>query len=270
MPISDNEYNSLIGRLRERTQEYVDRYGVSGNTTLGNIGEKFVGYCICHSLWRLGYTISFHNRPHSYLLTLKYGANEEGVGGIDFKLVIVNLDERRYRFLIETKNWGDHYPITADMFSTEILDRFTRIDTNREYVWVITMNTRNIEGIQPRCENNNIHILPIEHQITPDNISDNAIMRPVFNNFIENFIAQMMTLAPESSYPDITIDESRRNRTQYVMRDLFLNVPYPIIQHRYEVSRRYIIRLATYIRSFHYPLPDRRRKNWRLQWEIQD
>lgn len=268
MPISNTEYNSLIGRLRERTQELVSRYDDS-NIILGNIGEKFVGYCICHSLWKLGYPISFHNRPHSYLLTPRFGANAEGIGGIDFRLTIVDLDERIYRFLIEAKNWG-HYPITPTMFNTEILDRFTRLDTSRDYEWMITMNTRNIGNISSRCEEHDIHILPISHHITPEIIQDNTAMRSVFNTFIDSFTTQMMDLAPECAYPNIIIEENEENRTQYVIQDLLLTVPYPIIEHRYGVTRRYIIRLASDIRSFNYPLPDRRRRDWQLQWEIQE
>jgi hypothetical protein len=268
MPISDNEYNSLVGRLRERASELEDRYN-DRNTILGNIGEKFLGYCISHSLWKLGYPIHFHNHPHSYLLKPKFGANDEGVGGVDFKLTIVNLDERRYRFLIEAKNWA-HYAITPNMYRTQILERFTRLDGNGEYIRMITMNTRNIDDIQARCNDNNIHILPIGHHITLENLRDNTLMRAVFNNFIDNFIAQMRILAPEDDYPIVDIDESGRNRTQYVIRDLLLAVPYTIIEQRYRVSRRYIIRLASYIRSFNIPLPDRRRRDWRLQWEIQE
>jgi len=268
MPISDNEYNSLIGRIRERAMEFSSRYS-DRNTMLGNIGEKFVGYCICHGLWRLGYPINFRNHPHSYLLEPKFGANTEGVGGVDFKLTIVNLDERIYRFLIEAKNWA-HYTITANMFRTQILERFTGIDENGGYIRMITMNARNIADIQTRCNDNDIHILPIGHHITLENIQDNSVMRLIFNNFIDNFISQMRTLAPECSYPTVVFENFEGDRTQYIIQDLFLTVPYPIIQSRYDVSRKYIYRMESYIKSFNILLPDRRRKNWRQQWEIQD
>jgi len=273
LPISDNEYNSLVGRLREYARELEARYDYASNegrnTVLGNIGEKLVGYCICHSLWRLGYPIDFHNHPHSYLLTTKFGANDDGVGGVDFKLSIVDLNERRYRFLIETKNWA-HYPITPIMFNRQILRRFTRLDENGEYIRMVTMNTRNIADIQDGCDDNNIHILPIGHHITLENLQDNAVMRAVFNNFIDNFIVQMRALAPECAYPPVVLENYGRVRTQYVMQDLFLTVPYQIIVQRYDVSIRYVYRLASYIKSFNYPLPDRRNKNWHQQWEIQE
>jgi hypothetical protein len=266
MPLSNIEYNSLIGRLRERIQDLVNRYD-ERNIILGNIGEKFVGYCICHSLWKLGYPISFYNHPHSYLLTPRFGANADGVGGIDFKLSVVDLNERIYRFLIEVKNWR-HYPITANMFNNEILDRYN-LDLNGEHHRMITMNTRNIGDIRARCEENNIHILPISQHITPEMIQDNASMRSAFNSFIDSFTNQIKVLAPERAYPNITIEENEENKYQYIIRDLLLTVPYPIIQDRYNVTKNYIIRLASYIRSFNFSLPDRRRKNWRLQWEIQ-
>lgn len=267
MTITDNEFNSLIGRLREQALE-LDEFYDDRNTILGNIGEKFVGYCICRSLWRLGYPINFHNAPHSYLLKPKVGADDEGLGGIDYYLKIVNLNENIYRFLIEAKNWG-HYSITPNMFNRQILNRFTTINDNRDYHRIVTMNIRNIDNINARCEENNINILPISHHITPENLHNTNIMRTVFNDFIDSFTNLITTLAPEDSYPDIQVDGFGANRTHNIIQDLLLGVPYSIIEHRYSRSRKYISKIASYVRGF-VPLPDRRRKDWRLQWEIQE
>lgn len=271
MTITDDEFNSLIGRLREYASELTEIYDIikDRRTILGNIGEKFIGYCIFYILWKLGYPIDFHNRPHSYLLTHKFGADAEGRGGIDFKLTIVDLDERQYIFLIESKNWG-HYPITPTMFRTEILSRFTRYDETRECQWTVTMNTRNIEDINSRCSEHNIHILPINHHITLENLPDTNIMRSVFDNFIDEVSSLIRELAPERSYPDIEVEQFGNNRRQNIIQDLLLGVSYPIIEHKYNRSRAYIARLASHIRSFNYPLPDRRKKNWREIWELQE
>jgi hypothetical protein len=156
------------------------------------------------------------------------------------------------------------------MFITQILERFTGLDIEEVHHQIITMNTRNIGNIRLRCDRHSIHILPISHHITLQTIQDNTLMRAVFNGFINSFNEKIRDLAPESSYPDITIGETEDNKTQYIIRDLMLIVPYNIIQARFRVSKGYIAGLASYIRSFNYPLPDRRKKDWRLQWEIQE
>jgi len=272
MPISDSEFNQMIVRLREYAEDLVDTYYGKpncDNTIKGNIGEKFVGYCIFHSMWKLGYPIDFNKQPNSYILTPKFGANAEGSGGIDFKLDIVNLNETEYTLFIEVKNWSAYRSVPPTMFTEEILDRFTR-DGNHEYNWVVTMNDRNIRFINTRCSDNNIHILPIRHHITTDMLQDNTAMRVVFNEFIDKLTVLIRELAPQRSYPTVNSVTDGNSRTQCVMQDLFLGVPYPIIEHRYNVSRGYISRIASYIRSFHIPLPDRRRKDWRLIRELQE
>ncbi len=271
MPINDAEYNSLIGRLRAYTEDLEVTYTAPSqrNTKLGNIGEKFVGYCICHSLWKLGYPIHFGGLPHSYHLLSKFGADDVGRGGVDFKLIISNLDEESYGLLIESKNWN-HYSISNTEFNGQIRNRFTRLDDNNEYQWIVTMNTRNIDNIRTRCEDNNIHILPMRDQITPENISLDNIMRPLFSDFIDEFTTLIMTLAPEQSYPEIAVEDFGEDRTGLIIQDLLLGVPYPIIEQRYTRSRAYISGLASYIRSWNIPLPDRRRRDWRRIWELQE
>jgi hypothetical protein len=272
MPLSNNDFNHLIGRLREYTRDLVATYHGKPNcdrTIKGNIGEKFVGYCIFHSLWSLGYPIDFNRQPHSYTLTPKFGADDVGSGGIDLKLDIVNLDTTDYTFLFEVKNWAAYRSVPPAMFTEEILDRFTR-DGNHEYNWVVTMNERNIRFIRDRCLDNNVHILPIRHHITTDMLQDNTAMRAVFNEFIDNLTRKIRELAPQRTYPTLDRLDDGVSRTQCVMQDLFLGVPYDIMEHRYNVSRGYISRIASYIRSFHIPLPDRRSKDWRLIRELQE
>lgn len=272
MPINDAEYNSLVGRLRAYTTNLVETYPALSQDKVvkGNIGEKFVGYCIFHGLWRLGYALYLSGFRHSFRIQPKYGANAQGQGGVDFRYIIANLDESRYRFLIECKNWDDDYHITRNMFENEIYDRFGPLDVNQVYYWILTMNTRNIDEIRILCEDVNIHILPMRNQITPDNISSDTVMRPLFSEFIDAFMDLMKTLAPESSYPEIHTDGFEGNKSHYIIQDLLLCVPYPLIEERYDCSRGYIAKLASYVRKWRIPIPDRRSRNWREIWELQE
>lgn len=268
MPIADIEYNSLIERLREHSANLVEKYD-DRNTIIGNIGEKFVGYCVCHVLWRLGRPINFQNSPGTYTIESRFGADNEGRGGIDFKLILVDLNEIRHGLLIECKNWGQHYDITPDMFSTQILNRFTRIDRDIEYNWFITMNVSKIEDIDFNCREHNIRILPLNTQITPDNIQSDEIMRPILDNFIDRFTSIILDISPQGTHPEVIID-GEGPKWRYIMRDLFLSVPTPIIEHRYNCSRKTISNIASYIRGFLPNFPDRRTKDWRAIWELQE
>lgn len=102
----DGEFDNLIIRLREQLQELLIEYpdAEDEDTVKGIIGEKFVGYCIGHSLWKLGYILHLSPYPRSYFLIRKYGRNADGHGGMDYLLTIVDEKEIRHKFLIEVKN----------------------------------------------------------------------------------------------------------------------------------------------------------------------
>jgi hypothetical protein len=269
MIILESEYNSLISRLQERTREIDSNYD-DRNTILGNIGEKFVGYCICHSLWKLGYELSYQYPPCSYKIIPRYGANEDGIGGIDFHLEITNSNECRYCFLIEAKNWS-HYVITPDMFNSQILNRFTRVDNDRQCTWMITMNRRNIESIHTRCQENNIHIIPITEHITPPYVENESTIKMVIAEFINSFCTLITELASQSSYPYLKVERTdNKPKWNMIFQDLLMGVPYSVIESRYDTTRSYISRCSSELRRWIRDLPDRRNRDWRLLWEIQE
>jgi hypothetical protein len=199
----------------------------------------------------------------------KFGADEEGRGGIDFKLVVVNREEQIYTFLIECKYWAN-YNITPDIFQTQILDRFKFLDENREYHWIVTMNSRNIRYIENPCGQNNIHIFPLSEQITCEYVDEINNIKRVFGEVIDAFCSYITDIAPERAYPYMKFEYQGQNRYEGVIRDLFMGVSYDIIERRYNVAKGYISKLASYVRSFNISLPDRRRKDWRQIWEIQE
>ncbi|MFE3845855.1 hypothetical protein ACFL1L_03225 [Thermoplasmatota archaeon] len=268
MIITESEYESLVPRLIERKNELNSRHN-DRNTILGILGEKFVGYCICHSLWKLGYSLNYQYSPHSYRIVPKYGANEDGVGGIDLHLTITNKDEIRYNFLIEIKNWA-HYSITPSMFRTEILDRFLRVDSHGYYSWIITMNRRNIENLRNRCKENNIHILPIDEHITPDYVGNTNIFKNAIAEFIDAFCSLITELARWREYPYLVVEKSdNRPKWDMISQDILMGVPYDVIELRYNTTRGYICRCASDLRRWIRSLPDRRNKEWVKLWEVQ-
>jgi hypothetical protein len=268
MIITDREYKLLIDKMQSLTNEIVKSYN-DKNTILGIIGEKFVGYSICHALWQLGYRLDLIEYPRSYSIQPRYGANEDGVGGIDYLLTIIDSNEKTHRFMIEVKNWGQ-YPISPDTFNSEILNRFTRVDKNHECCWMVTMNMGNRTQIGPKCASNGIIILSLPNQITLESIGDNSAIERVFINFIDEFSSVIRHLASEKSYPPLKVIRKGARRTKGVIQDLLMGVSYKVIEERYDVTRGYISRMASYIRSFNYLLPDRRKKDWRILWEVQD
>jgi len=269
----DGEFDNLIIRLREQLEDLLVRFPDVKNEkdVEGEIGEKFVGYCIGHSLWKLGYTLDLKPYPRSYFLIQKYGRNADGHGGMDYLLTIVDEKEVKHRILIEVKNWAHYNYIPPEMFRNKILSRFTRVDSNREYPWVVTMNTRNIHLIESRCQRHNIHILPMEEHITPLYMDDDCVLIYLFRRFIDVFCTFITSTVPEDVYPYLIVEnKGGERRTAGVLQDLMMGVSYDVIILRYGVSRKYIMRMASYIRSFGIPLPDRRNPKWQVQWEIQD
>ncbi len=267
MNITDAEYEYLTNRIQtissELSQLLTDR-----NNFLGRIGEKFAGYAISHVLWKLGYVVDLTYHPRSYFFIPHYGAGRQGIEGIDYLIKITDDNEHRFNVFIEVKNWG-HYNITPDMFDTEILQRYLDADPTHQHIWIVTMNTRNIDDIRERCNENNIYILPLSHHITLESINQNDLMKNVYKTFIDVFDELICRLVPEDAYPDMDREIEQMDSTGGVIQDLIMGVSYNIIQERYHVSRNYIKRLNSYIKSFHIPLPDRRKKDWRVQWEIQ-
>lgn len=202
------------------------------------------------------------------MLKPKYGADSQGRGGIDFYLVLTNLDEQKYHFLIEVKKLRGDYSIDEGWFKKEILSRYTRVDRDGNYHRLLIIHQGNVRHIDSLCIENNIMILPYRHQFTNEYIKYTTKIKWDFGSFIKTLSAILMELAPEDSYPDISIEQ--QTKYEGVIQDLLMCVSYNVIQQRYHVSRKYIMRLASYIRSFNIPLPDRRRNDWREVWELQD
>jgi hypothetical protein len=287
LKFKDNELNYLIKHLQNQSHDLLIRYPGDSqlNIVKGFLGEKFVGYCIGHGLWKLGYSLNLKPYPRSYYLIRKYGCDANGHGGVDYLLTLISGNERQYKFLFEVKNWAHYDSISSNLFSNAILKRFTRVDSNKQFSWVVTMNSRNVDIISSLCQRNNIHVLQLSHHITPSYISyspillqlfpslanEKTMLTCMFSSFIDAFCNFITTMAPEEVYPYLVVENMGGiDNTKGIMQDIFMGVSYDVIMFRYGVSKQYIMRLASYIRSFGIPLADRRMKEWRVQWEIQE
>jgi hypothetical protein len=272
MRFTSDELNYLIEHLRNQSNDLLIRYPGDGrlNKVKGILGEKFVGYCIAHSMWKLGYCLDPTPHPRSYSLALKYGCNETGHGGMDILLRIVDKKGITHTVLIEVKNWKRYEYITPDTFRKKILHRFRRVDRSRNYPWVLAMNIRNIPLIESHCRRNHIHILPMAHHITPEWIINDNILRELFSSFIDAFCTYITDVVPEDAYPYLIVEKQGIDTTMGIIQDLLLGVPYYIITLRYGVVRGYIMRLASDLRNDGVYLPDRREEEWVVQRVIQE
>jgi hypothetical protein len=101
-------------------------------------------------------------------------------GGADFYLR-VNYGGEIYRLLIEVKSWKKLAYCTDKMFRGKILDRYTSVDPEHLYCWVLAINKRNIPVLKEICDRYHIHILPMnEHYTRPflrKLIKENRIMK---------------------------------------------------------------------------------------------
>jgi hypothetical protein len=272
MRFIDDELNYLIIRLRNQLHDLLIQYPGAGrqNTVKGILGEKFVRYCIGHGLWKLGYCLDPSPHPRSYSLTLKYGCNATGHGGMDILLTMVDEKGVTHRVLIEVKNWKRYRYIPPKTFRNKILCRFRRVDATREYSWVLAMNIRNMPLIESRCKRNHIHILPMVEHVTTESIGNDDVLLYLFRSFIDAFCTYITNAVPEDVYPYLVVENRRKDTTVGIIQDMFLGVLYDIITLRYDVSSEYVMRLASDIRGLGVYLPDRREEGWVVQRIIQE
>lgn len=222
----------LVDDMSQDIQEIIERYqgrDPHDRKMKGDIGEIFVGRSIKYALLNMGRR--YH--PSDFWIETQIGADPEtNQGGIDFRLTVTYNDGRKYVFLIEAKNWDERSrSIISQTFEVNILDRFVRVDSNHESFWVITMNRGNIEGIADGCRENDIHIIPLDYQLTAD-LDYNEILEPVIRSFIVEFSRYVREILHEDDHEDIEDIQQERTIIEFVMR----GVPDRIIIRKFGIS----------------------------------
>lgn len=269
MRFLDNELDILVDRLQDRTNDWLASCSTM-ELIKGNIGEKFVGFCIYHGLWKLGYSLNLTDSLKSYNIQHRYRADARGYGGIDFLLTIIDSNGHRHVYLIEVKNWAN-YIITPDTFRDEILSRFTRVDRNRRYNWILVMNARNWRYIRQQCDNEYMFHLRLPRQITYDDVFDIELMEDIFMEKIREFCSLVSETSNETEYPYLAVENrGNRTKTDMINQDIRMGICNNVIESRYDTTKEYISRCTSRLRRRFPDLPDRRNRDWRVAWEVQE
>lgn len=221
----------------------------------GDLGEAFVKDGIKYFLWDKGFKVG----KTGYKTFTLYGFNritKKFIGGVDFKLKI-NYNTK-YDFYIEAKNWNSHYKITNEMFNEGILDRFTKNANQPGWIWVVTMNKKNIHKIKTKCIQYNIYILPLEDYIDTKQINATSLTK-MMDMFLDDFsilFYKKISRKPHSyKYKSTSI-------TDKIKEDIRLGKPYDYLADRYGKSKNNIQKIASQMKSKGEDLFDRRSDDW--------
>ncbi len=245
----------FIGEL-ENLLKKIDSSSLPSKDKLGKIGEKFVKEGIKYYFWEKGFSVNKTGND-TFNIGGPYKPSSGGMGGIDFRLEF-RYNGRPYDCYIEVKNWKHYTKITPTMITTEILGRFTKNAIQSGCVWILIMNKRNVALIQQGCQQQNIHIIPLEEHITSIFLNPADLTRIMglfldeFSNLIDKIIGiplQNSTKKAGMSIPD------------QIKEDIRLGKPYSLISTTYNKSKSYVQKLANELKTTQ-SLPDRRKKDW--------
>lgn len=228
---------NMIIQIKLLESENVDR-----KTILGNIGQLFVGRALKYSLnLGLGFAYNDSKQPSSYCIEQQYGANKDGRHGVDFKVDIVDSLGKQYVFLVEVKNWGD-YNITPAIFHSEILSRFESVDSDHAFNWMVTLNEVHSSNVRELCFEHNIEIIPLEGQITPEQLLELTI-EPAIRSFVNNYVYLIRHHLNLRYHRDAGFQAlSNPDKIRYFLR---LGVPENIIASKYGMSIKYVWKLKS-------------------------
>lgn len=157
-------------------QKYTDR-----NNLVGKLGEIYVADNIIHQLQDKGLRWSSKTEPLTYRIRYQYrGCRGRSRGGIDEYLVLRDEERRAHRCFIEISNWMRLRNCNDYIFHKRIQSKFEKYDPDNMMYHVLAMNYRNLPLIVDRCQEHNIHIIPLREHITPEFvhrlIKENAIV----------------------------------------------------------------------------------------------
>lgn len=248
----------IIAEMGSDIQDIQERYE-DNRIRLGKIGELFVGRAIKYTLIDKGFSPTRANRPCTFSIERQYRANKQGEHGIDFKVDIRDSKNQLHIFLVESKNWGT-YPVTPMMFRDEILSRFNECGRGHGWIWVVTLNQMHIEDVGDLCNQNNIKIIRLDGQLTPEpNVEE--ILEPAIRSFVTNFIELIgehfncngcIKPSPEEMSFNKHIDEIR----EYLRR----SVPDKVICRKFKISPGYLSKIKSEMRAKGEDILDRRTK----------
>ena len=208
-------------------------------------------------MWSKGFKVRA-NGERTFKIEGQYRASGSGMGGIDFRLQI-EYNNTKYDCYVEVKNWA-HYQISNAMFNTEILNRFRNNASQPGCIWIVTMNYRNIPSISQRCQQHNIHIIPMEEHITTQYLTQHHLTY-IMEQFLDDYSNLLNTLTGK------TISNVKRTSKIYqpgtLEWDLEIGIPYDLVSAKYRTSKGNLQKKYSQMKRVIIDLPDRRSKEWR-------
>ena len=228
------------------------------NIKLGKIGERFTKYGLRYYLWERGFKVR-NQGERTFKIDPQYRASTRGIGGIDFRLEFI-YQRKKYDCYIESKNWGAYQKISKKTFDEEILDRFTKNANAPGCIWIVTMNKRNLHLINQRCQQNNIHILPLEEHITSQFLTQHHLTY-IMEKFLDEYSSLLNSLTGRKI--SNVKRTSKTNIPGTYEWDLEIGIPYNLIASKYNQKVSYLRKRNSELRKQGIDLPDRRSREWR-------
>lgn len=252
--------DAVIGSIQGEIDSYQDMYP-DDNVRKGKIGELFFGRAVKYCLLDMGYYYNTGGGESSFWIERQINADKKEEGGIDFRVTVVDGNEEKYTFLLESKNWADYKTkISPNTFKKEILDRFTRIDRKHHCIWVVTMNKGNIDDILPLCKKYEIDIISVDCQLTTD-MNFNEILKPLIRSFIDNFQRMIINYIDESKQAKSISNESKnKSDKDRIIKYIREGVPDQIIIKKFSTTAEYIQKIKSQMRKDGEEIIDRRSK----------
>jgi len=149
----------------------------SRNNLLRILGEWYVTDNLNWQFRTNGLHQSFKREPMSYYMKYQYHPvldkkrTPTGVRknrGLDIYVRLVDAENVSYNVGVEVYNWKKLHNINNLIYTQRIRDKFKGYDKGNNMIHVICMNKRNIPLIAERCKRDDIYIIPVRENITPE------------------------------------------------------------------------------------------------------
>jgi len=257
--VIDQILHEMDARIKDISDKYKGATKKRKNKMYGDIGEVFVGRAIKFGLMDFGFDYGRTDKDCSFRITSQYGADSDRLHGVDFKVDIKDEDNKLHTVLVEAKNWND-YPVTTEMFFTQILPRFTDVDEKLECHWFVTINKKCNEDILLLCDMFDITPIPLEGKITES--SDlNEFIRPAIESFVNCFCQSILHIIKcEKCIKPSTDKMNLRTKTDRIKYYLRKGYPDRIICLKFDITQGLLSKIKNQMKKDGEWILDRRSK----------
>jgi len=251
--------HEMDAKIKRLAYKYKDADKERKKKMYGDIGETFVGRAIKFGLMDFGFDYGHTKKACSFRITRQYGADSNGLHGVDFKVDIKDENNKLHTVLVEAKNWGD-YRISSDMFINQILPRFTDVDKKHECYWFVTLNRASYTDINFSCWIHRINVIPLEGKIT-ETSDINEFIKPAIESFVNSFCQSILRIMqcekcikPASDKMDLP---TKTARIKYYLRKTY---PDKIICLKFGIKQGHLSKIKSQMKKDGEWILDRRSK----------